>query len=137
MWERVQPPAAFLEDVRNSDLPQVSWLVPPSLYDEHPGNGKSTCAGENWTVQQLNALMRSDHWRTTVAVAVWDDFGGFYDPVPPPHPDIMGMGPRTPALIVSPYARQGSTRSADPSTTRPTSSPPCCTSSSSSTACPR
>ena len=107
MWERVQPPAAFLEDLRNGDLPQVSWLVPPSLYDEHPGNGKSTCAGENWTVQQLNALMRSDHWRTTVAVVVWDDFEGFYDPVPPPHPDIMGMGPRTPALIVSPYSRQG------------------------------
>jgi hypothetical protein len=90
MWERVQPPAAFLEDVRNSDLPQVSWLVPPSLYEEHPGNGKSRCAGENWTMQQLNALMRSDHWRTTVVVVVWDDFGGFFDPVPPRTPTSWG-----------------------------------------------
>ena len=110
MWKRVQPPATFLRDLRDGTLPQVSWVVPPSLYDEHPGNGKSTCAGENWTVQQINALMRSEHWRSTVMVVVWDDFGGFYDPVPPPHPDIMGFGPRTPALIISPYARAGGNR---------------------------
>jgi phospholipase C len=110
MWKRVQPPSAFLEDVRNGALPEVSWIVPPSLYDEHPGNGKSTCAGENWTVQQINALMRSEDWRSTIVVVVWDDFGGFYDPVPPPHPDIMGLGPRTPALIISPYARGGNNR---------------------------
>ena len=40
-------------------------------------------------------------------VVVWDDFGGFYDPVVAPHYDIMGLGPRTPALIISPYARAG------------------------------
>jgi phospholipase C len=110
MWKRVQPPANFLRDLREGTLPQVSWIVPPSVYDEHPGMGKSTCAGENWTVQQINALMRSEYWRTTVAVVVWDDFGGFYDPVPPPHADIMGFGPRTPALIISPYARGGGNR---------------------------
>jgi phospholipase C len=110
MWRRVQPPANFLRDLREGTLPQVSWVVPPGPYDEHPGLGKSTCAGENWTVQQINALMRSEYWRTSVAVVVWDDFGGFYDPVPPPHPDIMGFGPRTPALIVSPFARAGDNR---------------------------
>jgi phospholipase C len=110
MWSHVQPPANLLRDLREGNLPQVSWVVPPSLYDEHPGNGKSTCAGENWTVQQVNALMRSEYWRSTVMVVVWDDFGGFYDPVPPPHPDIMGFGPRTPALIISPYARGGGNR---------------------------
>ena len=30
-----------------------------------------------------------------------------YDPVIPPHYDIMGLGPRTPALIISPYDRRG------------------------------
>ena len=39
---------------------------------------------------------------------MWDDFGGFYDPVKPPHYDIMGLGPRAPALVISPYARRGS-----------------------------
>jgi phospholipase C len=40
-------------------------------------------------------------------VIVWDDFGGFYDPMAPPVVDYMGLGPRTPALIISPYTRQG------------------------------
>ena len=65
------------------------------------------CAGENWTVTQINAIMRSDYWASTAIVVVWDDFGGFYDPVVPPHYDIMGLGPRTPALIISPYTRTG------------------------------
>ena len=37
----------------------------------------------------------------------WDDFGGFYDHVPPPHYDVMGLGPRVPMLIISPYAKSG------------------------------
>jgi phospholipase C len=111
MWDHVQPPSTFLSDVGHARLPSVSWLIPPSIYDEHPGSaGKSVCAGENWTVEQVNAIMRSPYWRSTVVVIVWDDFGGFYDPVPPPHLDVMGLGPRTPALIVSPYARQGTSR---------------------------
>jgi phospholipase C len=51
--------------------------------------------------------MKSKDWESTAIVVVWDDFGGFYDPVVPPHYDIMGLGPRTPALIISPYTRQG------------------------------
>jgi phospholipase C len=65
------------------------------------------CSGENWTVEQVNAVMKSEDWKTTAIVIVWDDFGGFYDHVPPPHVDIMGLGPRTPALIISPWTRQG------------------------------
>ena len=51
--------------------------------------------------------MNSDYWASTAIVVVWDDFGGFYDPVKPPHYDVMGLGPRTPALIISPYTRAG------------------------------
>ena len=61
-------------------MPAVSWVIPPESYNEHPGAGKSTCAGENWTVHQVNAIMRSEYWRSTAIVVVWDDFGGFYDP---------------------------------------------------------
>jgi phospholipase C len=86
----------------------VSWLIPPESYNEHPGLGVSVCAGENWTVQQVNAVMRSPYWKDTVIVVVWDDFGGFYDHVVPPQYDIMGLGPRTPALIISPWTRAGS-----------------------------
>ena len=61
-------------------------------------------------MQQVNALMRSEYWKSTALVIVWDDFGGFYDHVPPPHLDIMGLGPRTPALIISPWTRRGDGR---------------------------
>jgi phospholipase C len=107
MWDKVQPPENFIHDVKAGQMPAVSWLIPPESYNEHPGAGVSVCAGENWTVTQINAVMRSDYWASTVIVVVWDDFGGFYDPVVPPHYDIMGLGPRTPALIISPYSRRG------------------------------
>ena len=107
MWSKVRPPEEFVRDVRQDEMPAVSWIIPPESYNEHPGGGKSTCAGENWTVQQVNTIMKSPYWRSTVVVVVWDDFGGFYDPVVPPHFDIMGLGPRTPALIISPFTRQG------------------------------
>jgi phospholipase C len=107
MWAKVQPPENFIQDVKANKLPSVSWLIPPESYNEHPGAGVSVCAGENWTVTQINAIMRSDYWASTAIVVVWDDFGGFYDPVVPPHYDIMGLGPRTPALIISPYTRTG------------------------------
>jgi phospholipase C len=72
---------------------------------EHPPY--STCQGENWTVEQLNAVMRGPDWYSTVIFLTWDDFGGFYDHVPPPQIDQFGLGPRVPLLIISPYARRG------------------------------
>ncbi len=107
MWNNVHDPDGFTKDVRQGDLPAVSWVIPPEPYNEHPGGGKSVCAGENWTVNLVNTVMRSPYWKSTAIVEVWDDFGGFYDPVAPPHYDIMGLGPRTPALIISPYTKQG------------------------------
>ena len=107
LWSRIQPPERFTADIRAGRMPTVSWLIPPDAYNEHPGSGVSVCAGENWTVQQVNAVMRSKYWPSTAIIIVWDDFGGFYDPVPPPHFDIMGLGPRTPALVISPYTRHG------------------------------
>ncbi|MFL5766918.1 MAG: alkaline phosphatase family protein, partial [Actinomycetota bacterium] len=111
-WRNVDTPESFIKDIHHEQLPSVSWLIPPEAYNEHPGDAKadpvSVCAGENWTVEQINAVMKSDYWASTAIIVVWDDFGGFYDPVAPPHVDIMGYGPRTPALIISPYTRQGS-----------------------------
>jgi phospholipase C len=51
--------------------------------------------------------MRSPQWRSTVIVLTWDDFGGFYDHVAPPHVDLFGLGPRVPAIVISPWARPG------------------------------
>jgi phospholipase C len=107
MWDKVEPPENFVTDVRAGEMPEVSWIVPSESYNEHPGGSKSVCAGENWTVHQVNTIMKSEYWESTAIVVVWDDFGGFYDPVAPPQTDVMGLGPRTPALIISPYTRSG------------------------------
>ena len=38
----------------------------------------------------------------------WDDWGGFfYDHLQPPKVDENGYGLRVPALVISPYAKQG------------------------------
>lgn len=116
VWSKVQDPENFIADIKDGKMPEVSWLIPPESYNEHPGDDDpnspsyspiSVCAGENWTVNQINTVMDSPFWSSTAIVVVWDDFGGFYDPVKPPHYDVMGLGPRTPALIISPYTRAG------------------------------
>ncbi len=93
MWDKVQEPANFVKDVKQGEMPAVSWIIPPESYNEHPGAGKSTCAGENWTVHQVNTIMRSEFWRSTAIVVVWDDFGGFYDPVAAAAVRRDGSGP--------------------------------------------
>jgi phospholipase C len=108
MWDHVRDPDTFLDDLSDGKLPAVSWLVPPDQYNEHPGGNRSVCSGQNWTIEHLNAIQQSPYWSSTAVVIVWDDFGGLYDHVLPPQVDIMGLGIRTPALIVSPWTRAGS-----------------------------
>ncbi|HZB01114.1 MAG TPA: alkaline phosphatase family protein [Actinomycetota bacterium] len=98
--------AEVLRDLERGKLPSVSWLIPDREFSEHPAVS-GMCQGENWTVDVVNALMRSPHWRRTILVITWDDFGGFYDHVPPPHVDLFGMGPRVPAIVISPWVRPG------------------------------
>ena len=95
----------FPIDATAGNLPSVSWVVPPSGFNEHPGC--STCQSENWTVNTLNALMNGPDWSSTAVFIVWDDFGGFYDHVAPPVVDTYGLSPRAPALVISPYAIPG------------------------------
>ena len=46
MWEKVQTPDTFLTDVKNGDLPEVSWLIPPEgAPNEHPGSGTTRVRG--------------------------------------------------------------------------------------------
>jgi phospholipase C len=55
----------------------------------------------------VNAVMRSPEWQSTAIFLAWDDWGGFYDNVIPPHVDRNGFGMRVPAIVISPYARRG------------------------------
>jgi len=102
----VVPDNQFATDALTGNLPQVSWIV-TGQHSEHPT--LSSCAGENWTVEQINAIMQgpSQQWNSTVIFITWDDYGGFYDHVPPRQIDKWGLGFRVPMIIVSPYAKSG------------------------------
>jgi phospholipase C len=95
----------FVADAAAGNLPNVSWLVIGSGDSEHPP--ASSCVGENWTVREVEAVMNGPQWPSTAIFLTWDDFGGFYDHVPPPKLDNFGFGPRVPLIILSPYARSG------------------------------
>jgi phospholipase C len=107
-WSKVVPYTQFLTDLTSNALPAISWIVFPGSLSEHPPS--SVCAGENYTVTLVNALENSPYWCSTALFITWDDFGGFYDHVPPPNQpnaDVYGPGFRVPLLVVSPYARPG------------------------------
>ena len=109
-WSNVVPPTQFLRDARTGHLPQVSYVIPPHIFNEHPWSANeptSMCAGENWTIRYLDALMRGPDWRHTAVFITWDDFGGFYDHVKPPRVDDLGLGPRVPLLVISPWVKSG------------------------------
>lgn len=72
------------DDVANGSLPQVSWIVAPSTYSEHPG--PSSPVQGAWYIQEvLNALTANpDVWSKTVLIVNFDENDGFFDHVPPP-----------------------------------------------------
>lgn len=107
-WTKYDVPTTqFLTDVAGGTLPSVSWLIAGGVDSEHPPN--SMCEGENWTVQQVNAILQSSLYKDNTAIFItWDDFGGFYDHVDPPNVDEYGLGPRVPMIIISPYTKIGS-----------------------------
>jgi phospholipase C len=96
----IVPWAQFESDVARGSLAPVTWLVTDTAESEHPP--ASSCLGQDTTVSEINAVMRSPLWKSTAIFVTWDDFGGFYDHVGPPKVNAWGLGPRVPTLVNSP-----------------------------------
>lgn len=106
LWSRANVSyRQFRTDLRKGRLAKITWLIPDFPQSEHPP--ASECVGENWTIRQIQAIMRSPFWRSTAIVLTWDDFGGFYDQMPPPRVNDFSLGIRVPLMVISPYARPG------------------------------
>jgi phospholipase C len=122
----------FRKDVAGGNLPQVSWVVAPEAYTEHPNWPANYGA---WYVSQiLDAL--TDHpevWSKTAFFTTYDENDGFFDHLVPPTvpstraqglsnvditneifpgsseyaPGPYGMGIRVPMIVVSPWSKGG------------------------------
>ena len=122
-------------DVMNNTLPEVSWVVAPQAYCEHPTFPPNWGA---WYVSNvLDALTANPEvWASTVFIVNFDENDGFFDhlvaPTPPTSaadgastvdtvnelypgvtgvksfaPGPYGLGARVPCFVVSPWSRGG------------------------------
>ena len=117
--------------MKNGNMPQVSFLKPPSYQNGHAGNS-DPLDEQQFLVNTINAIEQSPDWSSTAIVIDYDDSDGWYDhqmgPIirqsqdvndalngpgkcgsgttPPAQNDRCGVGPRTPLLVISPYAKQ-------------------------------
>ena len=128
----------FAADVKSGNLPQVSWLVPPEAYTEHPNWPANYGA---WYVSQILDILTENPevWSKTAFFLIYDENDGFFDHMVPPTvppsaaqgastvdtsyeifsvgttnyplsefpPGPYGLGPRLPALVISPWSKGG------------------------------
>jgi phospholipase C len=118
--------AAFAADVAADRLPQVSWIVAPYKLCEHPS--ATPAAGEDLTARLIAALASNPAvWGKTALILNYDENDGFFDHVPPLVPPTagapgkstadlagetykdtpVGLGPRVPLIVVSPWTKGG------------------------------
>jgi hypothetical protein len=104
--------SSFINDVKNSSLPQVSWIVAPAGYCEHPSYTPDY--GAHYVNYVLRTLMANEElWQNTALFVTYDEHDGFFDHQLPPFPEAsvadehidglpIGPGTRVPMIICSP-----------------------------------
>jgi phospholipase C len=101
----IDPPAQVLTDISNGDLAPLTYVIPDLINSDHAYSNSNT--GPSWVSSIVNAVGASQFWPTTAIFILWDDWGGWYDSIPPQQLDVMGLGIRVPLIVVSPYAVHG------------------------------
>jgi phospholipase C len=112
-----RPYDQFLQDCASGNLPEVAFVDPPfygedtgTSSDDHPHG--DIRAGESWLYQTYRAVTAGRDWKHTVMIINFDEWGGFFEHVPPEEaPDVDPAfalrGFRVPCMIVSPFAAPG------------------------------
>jgi phospholipase C len=109
--------SSFIKAVNGNSLPQVSWIVAPAGYCEHPSYTPDYGAHYVNTVLQT-LFSNPELWRSTALFITYDEHDGFFDHQLPPFPEAsvtneyitglpIGPGTRVPMLICSPWTRGG------------------------------
>jgi phospholipase C len=93
-----------LTDIQNGNLAPVTWVIPTNANSDHAGGTDGS--GPSWVASVVNTIGTSQYWKDTAIIITWDDWGGWYDHVPPPaiH-NSYEYGLRVPLIVVSPYAK--------------------------------
>jgi phospholipase C len=111
----------FKDDAANGTLPAVSFLDPRyTILDDGTGNDDHPHAdireGDRFLYDVFQAVSKGPGWSSTVLVINFDEWGGFFEHVPPPRaqaansvdPDIVDgktlLGMRVPVVIASPWS---------------------------------
>ncbi|AMR34491.1 phospholipase C, phosphocholine-specific [Mucilaginibacter sp. PAMC 26640] len=83
----------FRQDVKNGNLPTVSWLVGSENFSDHPG---APWYGAWYVSEVLDILTQNpDVWKKTIFVLTYDENDGYFDHIPPfvaPHSHKPGTG---------------------------------------------
>jgi phospholipase C len=95
----------FFSDLAGGTLPNLSWIIPSGTTSDHPPADISQ--GEDFVASIVNSVEKSSYWNSTAIFLTWDDYGGFYDHVPPPQIDPYGLSFRVPLIVISPWTRAG------------------------------
>ena len=117
----VPTPSQVLTDIAACNLADVSWIIPDGQNSDHAGVTGTT--GPAWVASIVNAIGSQptctggdNYWSDTAIIITWDDWGGWYDHVPPfktggekAHHWGQGYtyGFRVPLLVVSAYTKPG------------------------------
>jgi phospholipase C len=118
----IKPIAQFFEDASAGTLPNLTYIDPRFIgestgtsNDDHPLADIRN--GQAFLSQIYNALTTSPNWPDTVLVINYDEWGGFFDHVPPPLAPLTvadattgndgRLGFRVPCIVTSPLARRG------------------------------
>ena len=122
----VRPVEQFYADAAAGTLPQICFVDPP-FRDGGGGNGLSADEhphgdirlGQAFMSDVVHAFVESPQYERGAMFVNYDEWGGFFDHVPPPHvPDDRGnrkdlsedwslCGFRVPGVAISPFTRGG------------------------------
>jgi phospholipase C len=104
----LQDETQFFIDLHDGNLPAVSFVKPIGGENEHPGYA-NLLRGQQHVADLVHAIQNSSDWAHTAIIVTYDENGGFWDHVSTPTlgDGTWGDGTRVPAIVISPYAKQG------------------------------
>jgi phospholipase C len=119
-YETTAKPYPLMDDITGCNLAAVNWAIPDKRWSDH--GSETDGSGPAYVANIINALGNSTtcdggtgYWKNTAVFIAWDDWGGWFDHVPPfkvggqsnGWGNNYTYGFRVPLLVVSAYTPAG------------------------------